>query len=421
MSEVLQKRWLESWFGQLICDYKEDRDSVYHTWFTDSDRIKYFGAIRRGIQRVVADIKSGGFPNELKGSSLGMVVGAISEQRQVFAGADHPWVWKPKLRIPDIYESQTNKRKLAECLEGCLSSSSEKKLLAAIEDLAAQKIKGLGPALSNILYFLHPTLFPAFNTAIVRGFNAVTGFNVKLGSWDHYFFLRDRILEINQRWKTELSTDLGAISGLFFEIGIGRLRMPALALQSGKPIEISPSARKRSAERQGQKEEEQSHTMIQHQLVKLGNALGYKTWVATNDRSKEWEGEKFSFLTTDRLPRLMTKDSDQKTVELIDVIWLEQDRVICAFEIEHSTTIYSGALRLFDLAKTLDVKINLFIVAPDSREVELVQILTRPTFREEVAKYQPKYLLYNEFCACCSQITRFSQDWRGLDTIAKSV
>lgn len=426
MTTETQKPWLMPWFSQLINDYKKDKESVYHTWFIDPERIKYFGAIRRGVHQVVADIKSGSFPNELKGSSLEIVVEAISEQKQVFAGANHPWVWKPKLRIPDIYENQTNKREFGKCLEVCLSSSSERKLLAAVAELATQKIKGLGPALSNILYFLHPTLFPAFNTAIVRGFNAATSFNVQLGSWDHYFFLREQILEINQHWKTQLSTDLGAISGLFFEIGIGRLRLPAIVLQERRPVEFNQSAilraaKKRREERQAQQKEEQSHTMVQYELIKLGNALGYKTWVARNDRSNEWRGEKFSFLTIDGLPQIMSRDVDQQTVELIDVLWFDHDKIVCAFEVEHSTAIYSGALRLFDLAKILKGKVKLFIVAPDSREEKLIQILTRPTFCEEVARYQPKYLLYNEFCECCSQIAKFSQDWRGLETIAKSL
>lgn len=426
MAETQQKPWLEPWFGQLISDYKDDKQSVYHTWFTDAERLKYFGAIRRGVQKVVADIKDGRFPNQLKGSSLEIVVEAISEQKQVFAGADHPWVWKPKLRIPDIYENPTNKREFGECLETCLGSGSEKKLLSAIAELAGQRIKGLGPALSNILYFLHPTLFPAFNTALVRGFNAATGFNVQLGSWDHYFFLRDRILEINEHWKTQLSTDLGAISGLFFEIGIGRLRLPAVALQGRKPLEITQStalqtAKKRAEEAQLHEQEEQGHTMVQYELIKLGNALGYKTWVARNDRSKEWRGEKFSFLTTDSLPKITDQNAVQQKIELIDVMWLDRDKIVCAFEIEHSTAIYSGALRLFDLAKTLKGKAKLFIVAPDSREAQLLQILTCPTFTEELAKYQPRYLLYNEFCSCCSQIAKFSQDWRGLEAIAKSI
>jgi type II restriction enzyme len=42
-------------------------------------------------------------------------------------------------------------------------------LLAAVHALDSRQIRGLGPAAANLLYFLHPTLMPPFNTAIVRG------------------------------------------------------------------------------------------------------------------------------------------------------------------------------------------------------------------------------------------------------------
>lgn len=60
--------------------------------------------------------------------------------------------------------------------------------------------------------------------------------------------------------------------------------------------------------------------MVQYQLITLGNALGYKSWVARNDRSKEWQGEKFSFLTTDSLPTVTERVDIQQKIELIDVI-----------------------------------------------------------------------------------------------------
>lgn len=39
-------------------------------------------------------------------TSLETVLNSIAEQRQVFKGADHAFMWKPKLRIPDICESR---------------------------------------------------------------------------------------------------------------------------------------------------------------------------------------------------------------------------------------------------------------------------------------------------------------------------
>ena len=55
-------------------------------------------------------------------------------------------------------------------------------MIEAIQRIDALRIKGLGPAVANLLYFIHPTLVVPFNTAIVRGYSAVTGGYVKPGS-----------------------------------------------------------------------------------------------------------------------------------------------------------------------------------------------------------------------------------------------
>ena len=52
-----------------------------------------------------------------------------------------------------------------------------------------------------------------FNTAIVNGFSAVTGGKVKLGRWDHYLSMRDGLMRLNERYRSQLSNDLGAIAG----------------------------------------------------------------------------------------------------------------------------------------------------------------------------------------------------------------
>ena len=53
-----------------------------------------------------------------------------------------------------------------------MSANTKDKLIKEIIKLDGHNIKGLGPSVANILYFLHPTLMPPFNTAIVNGFNA---------------------------------------------------------------------------------------------------------------------------------------------------------------------------------------------------------------------------------------------------------
>lgn len=110
-----------------------------------------------------------------------MVVGSIAEQRQILKGADHAFLWKPKLRIPDIYEDRANQSAFARFLNTCSCCTEEAQIIGSIQTINRQEIKGLGPAAANLLYFLHPTLVPPFNTTIVKGYNALTGAKVKLG------------------------------------------------------------------------------------------------------------------------------------------------------------------------------------------------------------------------------------------------
>lgn len=181
---------------QLVNRYKTDAESVYNTWFINNDdRLKAFRTIRRGVHQVIADIKAGTFGNDFKGSSLEFVLSCIAEQKQVFVGIAHPFYWKPKLRIPDIYENEANKRAFGQFLQACLTATKEEQLLREIILLDQKKIKGLGPAVASILYFLHPTLIPPFNTAIVNGFNKLFGENIKLGSWKEYLRMRELILD----------------------------------------------------------------------------------------------------------------------------------------------------------------------------------------------------------------------------------
>lgn len=90
---------------ELIERWRGDSGSTYQSWFLWEERLKNFRSIRRGISQVVAEIEAGTFGAAYRGSSLEIIVHSIAEQRQIFKGADHAFLWKPKLRIPDIYEN----------------------------------------------------------------------------------------------------------------------------------------------------------------------------------------------------------------------------------------------------------------------------------------------------------------------------
>ena len=403
----------------LITAYKADPESVYNTWFVNSDvRLKAFRSIRRGVQQVVRDIREETFGNDFKGSSLEFVLTCITEQKQVFEGAAHPFYWKPKLRIPDIYENQENKRAFGQFLDACLSAAKAETVLAEMERLAAKNIKGLKPAVASIVYFLHPTILPPVNTAIFNGFNRLFSQKLKQSSWDSYFTLRETVLSANERFRNELSNDLGAFAGLLYEIGSKRFSLDDRASNG----ELAKAVKVRHKQVTNEKAEEDLHTEMQYHLIKIGRSLGYDVAVASNDRSKQYGDAKFSFLCLSGLPPMNISPETFATVGLIDVLWLEKgtNQVIGAFEVEKSTSIYSGILRLTDLAYSTEKEIkSLFLVAPDKREKEVILQLTRPALQHVAPRIQ--YILFNKLREDCDAICKYGADHSVMQKLAHSV
>lgn len=293
-------------------------------------------------------------------------------------------------------------------------------MIEAIRRIDTIGIKGLGPAVANLLYFIHPTLVAPFNTAIVKGYNALTGSNVKLGRWDHYLALREGALRMNAAHRGLLSNDLGAIAGLMFDVGSGRYPAPpstddaagqaAWAADLARVRDESAASEKLLA---AQQETDTTHHEMQGWLRDLGLALGFDVWIASNDRSRAYAGGQLGdgCLTALLANGVVAAES----VRLIDVIWLDRQtqRVAAAFEVEHSTSIHSGIVRMLDLAlgSPLGEGSTLFLVAPDERRGEVAQQLHRPAFMR-VAELGIRYLPYSELRLHRQAMARFGSGLR---------
>lgn len=420
----------------LIARWREDPGAAYRTWFLWEERVKNFRSIRRGIQAVVREIEAGTFGNAYRGSSLETVVHSVAEQRQLFKGADHAWLWKPKLRIPDIYESPENQRAFGRFLDTCVCCTTEEQVLAAVRRLDALKIKGLGPTAANLMYFLHPTLTPPFNTAMVNGYNAVTGAKVKLGSWEHYLAMRAGVLEFNARYRDLLSNDLGAVAGLLFDVGSGRYPAPpreddaaARATWEADLARVRADSAKDAKALASARENDRTHTEVQGWLRDLGQALGYAVWVAANDRTRPYASGRLADGCLDALPSALAAAPGAEAVRLIDVLWLERDvagaptgRVAGAFEVEHTTSIYSGIVRMLDLALGApDAAVtHLFLVAPDGREDDVRTQLARPAF-SRVADLRVRYLPYGELERHRDTMARFGTGMKAVEAVARTL
>lgn len=416
-------------FRVLIQRWRDDPSGTYRGWFLWEERIKNFRSIRRGIEQVVQEINAGAFGNVYRGSSLETVVSSISEQRQIFKGADHAFLWKPKLRIPDIYENPDNQRAFGQLLHACSCCDTAEQVISAIHRIDRLAIKGLGPAVANLLYFLHPTIMPPFNTAIVKGYNLLTGKKVKLGRWDEYLAMRTGILTLNEKYRDLLSNDLGALGGLLFDVGSGRYPAPPLENSETARLaweedlaKVREEAKNTKKKLDAARENDRTHTNVQGWLRDLGKALGYEVWVAANDRRRLYMNGHLADGCVDALPECIELAPGAEAVKLIDVLWLDREctKVMAAFEVEHTTSIYSGIVRMLDLALGSDLHASegLFLVAPDNREEEVRAQLARPAF-SRVADLKVRFLPYGELDKNREAIARFGSGIKGIHAIAR--
>ncbi len=139
-------------------------------------------------------------------------------------------------------------------------------------------------------------------------------------------------------------------------------------------------------------EEISDHLRMQWMLLNLGRKAGSKVWIPANDQGRIRDRFQYSEFERDFAAGI---DAQTRYVENIDVVWKEEFRIDAAFEIENSTSIYSGLLRFSDLTLVAPNTIYpLFIVAPREKRNRLVEQLRRPTFQKLRLDRKVRYLPY---------------------------
>jgi hypothetical protein len=134
------------------------------------------------------------------------------------------------------------------------------------------------------------------------------------------------------------------------------------------------------------------HVRMQWKLISLGVKASSRVWVPTGDQGRIRRLYNFDQFETDFAAGL---DTQVRYVENIDVVWKEEFRIDAAFEIENTTSIYSGLLRFSDLTLVAPNTIYpLFIVAPQDKRARLIEQLRRPSFRKFHLERKVRYLSY---------------------------
>jgi hypothetical protein len=134
------------------------------------------------------------------------------------------------------------------------------------------------------------------------------------------------------------------------------------------------------------------HLRMQWLLLKMGRQAGEKVWAPRSDQQRIAQEYNFKEFEERFAAGL---DAQVTYIENIDVVWKEQFRIDAAFEIENSTSIYSGLLRFADLTMVApNTLYPLFIVAPSERRQRVREQLARPSFRHLGIHEKVRYLSY---------------------------
>lgn len=118
-------------------------------------------------------------------------------------------------------------------------------------------------------------------------------------------------------------------------------------------------------------------------------------------------------------PELPVPADVASIIRLIDIVWFAPGTswVVAAFEVEKSTSIYRGILRLTDLA--FSMLENDGFVPGRAREKEVQAQLSQPAIR--AAGTIIHYILFSELRQHCEALCKFDDSPAAMHKIAKSV
>ncbi len=137
-----------------------------------------------------------------------------------------------------------------------------------------------------------------------------------------------------------------------------------------------------------------SHWQTQTLLGGIGALKGYGVYVPPNNVDLlDWALVQ-RFHPVSSLPKYV--EDRTRFASEIDVIWIDHkhDLIVAAFEVEHSTSVYSGLLRFNDVLLTCAGDSRFFVVSNESRRDLFVRQLQRPTFQRSGLSELASFLDY---------------------------
>jgi len=150
------------------------------------------------------------------------------------------------------------------------------------------------------------------------------------------------------------------------------------------------------------------HTQIQIALYLIGLQLGYRTWIAQNDKGIIYNEKRLieqdGIVKELQAEPLVNFDGAVKAGLYIDCIWFKNGRLMPAvMEVEHTTGVTSGLARMLDFHNKIPpIMTRWVIVAPDEDRHYVAEQANKPMFRPLDVRYFP-YTAVEELLIICQR------------------
>ncbi len=149
-----------------------------------------------------------------------------------------------------------------------------------------------------------------------------------------------------------------------------------------------------------------THYDLQAKLVLIGSYLGYRTYVAEPDKGRETIYGTLGELCSERkIPEGSIPGLSVDTVKYVDVIWFDEEGYPThGFEVEHTTDITKGLLRLYQVHK---LRIKMFIISEDENKKKFEKEISKSPF----SKIKQEFIFknYNELDEFFESVKHFSK------------
>lgn len=128
-------------------------------------------------------------------------------------------------------------------------------------------------------------------------------------------------------------------------------------------------------------------------LALIGKRQGYDVWIGRREQAEvdnSLEGKKLAeYMTLKGLK--VVNASNQEVIENIDLLWIQDKKILAIFEVESTTSMMSALMR----GSNVDAAVDKFMIIPEERETQFNNKMTSPLFREHFENENWKIIFFD--------------------------